>query len=428
MVKTKNVALGLLAAAIVLAAGVDAHAQKLTITAATVAPPNVRIEGEGFRRRGMRDPLPGVFMGGGVNGALQRLVVASATDSSIVAELPSPAPPPGSYRLVVNPGRGRDDKGPSAMMDVTFGAVGPAGAMGPIGPQGPVGALGPVGPAGHAGPSGPTGPQGPQGVQGATGPEGPAGPQGETGPDGPEGPQGPQGPQGARGPEGEPGLTGPLVPFLKASITKQLSPLDEGDPAELEIGTLTTYPFFLDLAGVDLVPDPVTGILPPAPIAIVENLAARACPLPSSRPGGLECRQYFRLLIPYEACKLTADEYVFKLKYTVPGQTDPDLHFKFTSEYWCAGTTIPVNPPAILSYTPSAGSRSQPFDLVIQGNNFDLGERPAVRLYNVNVAATEYTDTEIIVRGVHLPNFLGRLPVRVVTGGGMSNVVYIQMW
>ena len=51
-----------------------------------------------------------------------------------------------------------------------------------------------------------------------------------------------------------------------------------------------------------------------------------------------------------------------------------------------------------------------------------------MRVYNINITATEYTNTRIVLKGLNQTNFLGLLPIRVVTGGGMSNVVYIMMW
>jgi Collagen triple helix repeat (20 copies) len=60
------------------------------------------------------------------------------------------------------------------------GPAGPTGAIGPAGPQGPEGPQGPAGAIGPAGPQGPDGPQGPAGAIGPAGPEGPQGPKGDT--------------------------------------------------------------------------------------------------------------------------------------------------------------------------------------------------------------------------------------------------------
>jgi hypothetical protein len=98
------------------------------------------------------------------------LVLVSATNQSVVANLPSGLAA-GSYRLVLTISAGQ-----SAVFDVTIGAGGPPGAQGPIGPQGAIGPQGPQGvpgPAGQQGPQGSIGPQGPAGV-GIQTPGGPA--------------------------------------------------------------------------------------------------------------------------------------------------------------------------------------------------------------------------------------------------------------
>jgi len=104
------------------------------------------------------------------------LTVVSATDTSIVADLPSTIAP-GSVLLLVL----RNGTVPSLPFEVTIGAVGPIGPIGPIGETGPMGPAGPIGPSGSVGPMGPAGPQGPQGIDGPRGPEGPQGPSGVLG-------------------------------------------------------------------------------------------------------------------------------------------------------------------------------------------------------------------------------------------------------
>ena len=74
------------------------------------------------------------------------LTVISATDTTIVANMPNPALPPGTYTLAIDASTGT-----VALYEVTNGAVGP---------QGPMGFTGPTGATGAAGPAGPTGPQG----------------------------------------------------------------------------------------------------------------------------------------------------------------------------------------------------------------------------------------------------------------------------
>jgi microcystin-dependent protein len=124
------------------------------------------------------------------------LTITSATDTSIVANLPATITP-GSYPLVVNADGKLDDKhgggGHSAILDVTIGTVGPQGPQGDKGDQGDTG---PIGPAGDKGDKGDQGDQGIQGETGPVGPIGPAGAKGDTGDTGATGPAGPQGPPG----------------------------------------------------------------------------------------------------------------------------------------------------------------------------------------------------------------------------------------
>src|SRR5438552_1251173 len=100
------------------------------------------------------------------------LTPLSWASDQIVAVLPSPSLPPGSYLLAVY-------RGPShtifGVFVATLGAVGPDGARGQRGDPGGGGPAGSAGPAGPMGPGGPTGPQGPQGPPGERGPAGPAG-------------------------------------------------------------------------------------------------------------------------------------------------------------------------------------------------------------------------------------------------------------
>jgi hypothetical protein len=405
-----------------------ASSNTVEISGVTVTPPTITIDGDGFRARERwvwwfeRGPI--VLMGGGPDGGLQPLTVQSATDSKIVARLPEPAPAAGSYRLVVYRADGRNGRGPSASIDITIGAVGPTGAPGPIGPQGMTGPAGPIGPQGPQGETGPAGVQGLPGAQGDKGETGPAGPQGPMGPEGPQGQDGPQGPQGAQGPAGPAGFTGPLLPVMKAAITKQLSPIGDGEPALVEITTLVTYPFSLDLLGLDTIEGG-------SPLGVTENVAARSCPENSSnRPGGQACRQRFTVLFPYNVCRFSDDTYRLRLKYTTPGQTNPEIQFTLNSENWCEVTTVSPNAPQIINITPDEVHRGQAFTLVIDGNNFATDAAPAVRLYNVNVAVTSFTNTQITLDlpATVLQNYLGLLPIRVITGAGASNVVYLMVW
>ena len=101
-----------------------------------------------------------------LNGA--PLTLISSTESTIVANMPSPALAAGTYTLTI-----KASTGTLAMFGVTNGAVGP---------QGPMGAPGATGAPGITGPAGPTGAAGPIGAAGPTGPTGATGPQGLPGP------------------------------------------------------------------------------------------------------------------------------------------------------------------------------------------------------------------------------------------------------
>jgi len=61
-------------------------------------PASILIEGQKFRPAGLRDPNPLVFIGV-AGGILQPLEIVNATDTAIIARLPSFTP--GSYHLVV---------------------------------------------------------------------------------------------------------------------------------------------------------------------------------------------------------------------------------------------------------------------------------------------------------------------------------------
>jgi hypothetical protein len=93
------------------------------------------------------------------------LVVLSATESRVLAQLPSDIGP-GSFLLSVA-------RGPAAVQSDAFDLT--IGTAGPPGPTGPRGEKGDTGPDGLPGPTGQTGPEGPRGPTGATGAQGPAG-------------------------------------------------------------------------------------------------------------------------------------------------------------------------------------------------------------------------------------------------------------
>jgi len=211
---------------------------------------------------------------------------------------------------------------------------------------------------------------------------------------------------------------------MKAAITKQLSPVGDGEPALVEITTLVTYPYSLEVVGIDTVDGD-------SPLGVSENVAFGSCPENSgNRPGGQACRQRFTVLFPYNHCRFSDDTYRLRLRYTTPGQTDPEIQFTLNSENWCEVATVPVNAPQIVSINPDEVHRGQAFTLVIDGNNFATDAAPAVRLYNVNVTVTSFTDTQITLDlpATVLQNYRGLLPIRVLTGAGASNVVYLMVW
>ena len=423
MVRFNRFASGVVVAIVLASANASAQG-KPAITAASVTPTTVHIEGHGFRPKGLKDPVPVVFLG-----TQELIVAATATDDAIDAELPSPSPAPGSYRLFVYQGRGRDVKGPNATIDITIGTAGPIGSIGLTGPQGPQGPIGLQGATGPAGATGPTGQDGSQGLQGAVGPQGPAGPQGPQGAVGPEGPSGPQGPQGAQGPAGPAGFTGPLVPNLKASITKQISPLDSSNPLVLEVGTLVTYPFSLELRGAGIEKVNANAKDPDAVMKMPDDY----CPTPSNRPGGQSCLQLFQFTIPYEACSLNknVDRYRLLLKYATPGQADVNLEFGFSTENWCEAVVVGSGTaPVITSVTPAKVLHGQAFELVIEGHDL-LGPEgnPAVKVSYLNFTATTMSDTRITlqINADNLEHYRGELPISVVNSVGQSNIVKITV-
>lgn len=102
----------------------------LVLAGATVTGSTVQIDGRGFRGHGAQAALPSVLLGGGPNGSLRPLVVRpQSTDTVLVAELPTPRPTPGSYRLLVRFGGTPDDaEGQSAVLDIAIGSADSAGA------------------------------------------------------------------------------------------------------------------------------------------------------------------------------------------------------------------------------------------------------------------------------------------------------------
>lgn len=452
----RNYVFGAAIVAMMLAIGSPAFADsKVVITAATVDAGMVKVEGFGFRPRS-RDPQPVVMMGVGANGALVRLsVAAGATDKSVSAQLPS-AIAAGAYRLFVIQGDDRDDDrrrrgrwddindygGPFSTIDVTIGASGPMGPMGFAGPQGVQGAMGPMGPQGPQGPAGPAGPTGargfdgkdgrdgkdgmdgapgatgPQGLQGPAGPAGPAGAQGPQGPQGPMGPQGIQGAQGPAGPQGPP-ATGPIEPNLGAAIAKEIAPINVDDLAMVELTTVVTYPYQLELLGVQT----LNGV---APVAFSERDAG-TCPNPSESRG-LECRQRFQLWFSYDTCQFIGAKHTVNLGYTTRGMAGENITITLNSANWCDETPVSLEFPSITSMTPNPIIRGQAATLVIDGHGFAVGD-PAIQIKGVNFTPTTITNNRLTLS---IPSDLftfvsGPVAVKVLTGAGESNTVMLNL-
>jgi len=172
-------------------------------------PATILIEGQQFRPGGLRDPNPQVFIGA-AGGVLQPLNILTATNKSIVAQLPVFAA--GSYHLVVYRGRGGndDDKSQGAFVsfDITLGSAGPKGDKGDKGDQGPQGIQGPKGDKGDPGPQGLKGDKGDKGDPGIQGLQGLKGDKGDPGIPGLKGDKGDPGTQGLPGPaSGTDGVT-----------------------------------------------------------------------------------------------------------------------------------------------------------------------------------------------------------------------------
>lgn len=472
----KKVVFGVALVALCALVASPAAAQRespLRLTGVTVTGSTIQINGQGFQPRRARGSLPRVYLGSGANGALVPLVVSASdlTDTAIVAQLPTPPPIPGSYRLLVRvgPERGRDgdrrtgdDDADSATIDVTLGASGPVGPIGPVGPAGPVGAMGPagamgptgatgpagpageIGPMGPMGPAGPTGPVGPIGPTGETGQPGPAGPQGATGPQGPEGPvgppgpQGPVGPQGPTGPQGAPGPAGPIVPALAAAITAQVSPVSTADVAYVEVTTVVTYPYALTLESV------VPGASSPAPTSFGEISADQLCPATDgTRQGGQSCRQTFRLTWPFATCQFSSSQYTLNFGYSVPNEPSASTTITLNSENWCSesGATVAAPAPAIsgvslidptTGQTLQAATRGAAFELVLNGTNFSQGT-PTLNLNqfvftDLTTAPNSVTDTQIVflVSGQTTAN-LDALVITVQNAAGVSNQISVPL-
>ena len=82
----------------------------------------------------------------------------------------------------------------------------------------------------------------------------------------------------------------------------------------------------------------------------------------------------------------------------------------------------------IASVTPTTVSRGTAFTLVLTGDHFQVG-RPFIGLDVYSFIPTTVSNTRLTLdfTPTCLQLYKGLLPVWVVTGGGKSNVVYINL-
>ena len=123
-----------LTAAAVQAQGVPAGLPIVATASADLVAHQLVISGTGF------GTAPIVRLAGAA------LTVVSASDTSIVADLPADIAAGSAMLLVLRKG-----VVPGVPFEITIGAVGPKGDQGAVGPIGPVGPMGPVGPQGLQG-------------------------------------------------------------------------------------------------------------------------------------------------------------------------------------------------------------------------------------------------------------------------------------
>jgi hypothetical protein len=289
------------------------------------------------------------------------------------------------------------------------GPIGLTGAIGPIGPQGQQGLIGPIGLAGAIGPIGP------QGLQGSAGPQGPMGLQGATGAQGAQGAQGPQGPAG-------PSPTTPNPNFADA-ITAQIEPILSTDLAYVEVTTLLTYPYSVNLTGVLT----VSGT---APTSFAEDISSQICPDNSGH-----CRQVFRLSFPYLTCVWNNAQYTLTFGYNVPNLSAVQSTITLNSNNWCQSFGVNTAPPApvVSSINPTVAARDSLFTLTVTGLNLNLnGDVPVwINFANLlfiptlnNVTATTLS---YVVPAEATDHLVGPIAISVQTGGGVSNTILLPL-
>ena len=230
------------------------------------------------------------------------------------------------------------------------------------------------------------------------------------------------GPVGPQGPQGEPNQSAAALPDpnLAAAITAEIQPVEEGGLAYVDFVTVTTYPHRLTLTAV-------TTLQGKAPISWAERADASSCPNPNaSRPGGLECRQRFRVYYSYDTCQFDHSS-VLTLRYTTGAQADVHIPFQNHSNNWCNSTSIAVPTPSIVSMTPTQVTRGNNVTLTITTANVVGSAVVVVNASGFTPASAVGSVLTVNIPASFLQNLYGLIPVSISTGGGTSNVVSINV-
>ena len=143
---------------------------------------------------------------------------------------------------------------------------------------------------------------------------------------------------------------------------------------------------------------------------------------------GPKCRQRFRLFYSYDTCRFDHQE-VAQFRF-VGGTVQQDIYVPFSnnSNNWCAVQPVSVPTPVIASVTPTTVTRGSAFTLVITGDHFQVSQ-PSIGLDVYSLFPSTVTNTRLTLEIT--PTFLqlhkGLIPVWVITSGGKSNVVYVNV-
>lgn len=212
----------------------------------------------------------------------------------------------------------------------------------------------------------------------------------------------------------------PQGPALAAAITAEIQPLVEGHMAYIQLTTVTTYPHRLQITDV-------TTEQGQPPVSFVELAEAASCPGTSDRPGGQECRQRFRFYYSYDTCQFDHVS-VAKFRYTT-GEPDVEIRFTNLSNNWCDETPVSIAPPVINQVSPGTLSRTGSNTVTIHGVNLNAGGSTVVSIGNLTFEPASASSSSITL---HLPaaalsGLSGSVAVRVSTGGGASNQLFVNV-